>query len=296
LADPKIRSRSVAAGGWGAGLAAVLALAAGAALAQAQPPSDPDAPTATARSVTRPAPPDAPPLVKPVKVEEQTQAAADPTSGGDIPTPKRQQLFISPMGEPFRADFGRPYPVDAWFEQADQGHKGYLTREDFKADAARFFKRLDANGDGIIDGFEVGDYETKIAPEILPQVQDQLAAQDVMTDNELKKKGVRRRPDPGGDVREERGGKLTDAMTGAAQYGFLAEPEPVRGADAKLDYHITRDEWMAAALRRFDELDKAHDGKLTLAELPHTPMQKMLEERAKQEAKAAAREHKDKKS
>jgi hypothetical protein len=270
-------------------------LAASAALAQAQQtPPDPDAPTATARTVTAPVPPNTPPLAaEPTdQAQPQTEAAL---STDAVPAPRRQQLFISPMGEPFRAEFGQPYPVDVWFAAADQGHKGYLTLDDFKADALRFFKVLDENGDGVIDGFEVGDYETKVAPEILPQVQDRLAAQDVMTQKELAEGGHgKRRPDPGGDVRRERGGTLTDAMTGAAQYGLLAEPEPVRGSDANLDFRISKDEWLAAARRRFEELDKNHDGKLERSELPATPMQKMLEERAKREAKGAGKDHKDK--
>ena len=265
------------------------------------PAQDPDAPTVTARQVTRPAPADAPPL--PVKAAPETTDAAPAAEGQQasatepdpVPTPRRLQLFISPMGEPFRAEFGQAYPIATWFSNADQGRKGYLTLDDFKADAERFFKTVDENGDGVIDGFEVGDYETKIAPEILPQVENRLAAQDVMTDKELAKSGAgKRKVDEGGDVRKERGGKLTDAMTGAAQYGLLAEPEPVRGSDANLDFKITKDEWMSAARRRFDELDKKHDGKITLDELPHTPMQQMLEDRAKREAKAAAKEKRDK--
>ena len=281
--------------------AAALALVAAPGLAQTTPPGDPDAPTATARTVTRPVPADAPPLpVKPAAdATDGVPAAQSPqASAADVdpvPTPRRQQVFISPMGEPFRAEFGQPYPVQTWFENADQGHKGYLTLEDFRADATRFFKTVDENGDGVIDGFEVGDYETKIAPEILPQVENRLAAQDVMTDKELAKSGARKRKvDDGGDVRHEKGGKLTDAMTGAAQYGLLAEPEPVRGSDANLDFRITKEEWMSAARRRFDELDKKHDGKITLDELPHTPMQQMLEDRAKREAKAAAKDKRDK--
>ncbi|HWE47895.1 MAG TPA: hypothetical protein VG407_17890 [Caulobacteraceae bacterium] len=273
-------------------LSLAAAMAAGAALAQATPPADPDAPTATARQVTRPAPADAPPLPKPAPDPAQTTTADNtPDVAPDTtPTPRRQQLFISPMGEPFRTEFGLAYPVQTWFDNADRGHKGYLTLDDFKADAERFFKTVDENGDGVIDGFEVGDYETKIAPEILPQIQDRLAAQDVMTDKELARAGDRKRKvDQGGDVRKERGGKLTDAMTGAAQYGLLAEPEPVRGSDGNLDFRITKDEWLGAARRRFEELDKKHDGRLTLQELPHTPMQQMLEDRAKREAKAAAK-------
>jgi Ca2+-binding EF-hand superfamily protein len=166
-----------------------------------------------------------------------------------------------------------------------------VTLEEFKADAARFFKVLDANGDGVIDGFEVGDYESKVAPEILPHIQDQLNAQDVMTERELAQSGNRKRraQDSEGGRKREREGTLTDAMTGAAQYGLLAEPEPVRGSDANLDFRVTREEWMSAAVRRFNELDKKHTGKLSIAELPTTPMQRMLIERAKQAAKEAAK-------
>ena len=35
-----------------------------------------------------------------------------------------------------------------------------------------FFRTLDENHDGIIDGLEVQDYEQKVAPEILPHIDD----------------------------------------------------------------------------------------------------------------------------
>jgi hypothetical protein len=269
-------------------------LVAAPAAAQTPPPSD--APTQTARSIDTPAPPAKPgdptPPPPPVNTTAPTQLATDTPGDADTtPTPRFQQLFISPMGEPFRAEVGQPYPVETWFKQADTDHDGAISLAEFKADAARFFKVLDANGDGVVDGFEVGDYETKIAPEILPQVQNRLAAQDVMSQRELAQSGNRRRKaeDSAGKGRKERKGTLQDAMTGAAQYGLLAEPEPVRGADANLDFKISLAEWMSAAGRRFGELDKNHDGKLQRAELPITPMQRMLIDRAKEEAKAAGK-------
>ena len=45
---------------------------------------------------------------------------------------------------------------------------------------------------------------------------------------------------------------------------MLDEPEPVTGADFNLDSHITMDEWMRAADQRFDLLDTAKTGRLTL--------------------------------
>jgi hypothetical protein len=89
--------------------------------------------------------------------------AAAPTRG----PPPGPSLFISPCGQPFRAGPGEPYPVGAWFRQADRNGDGRIDRAEFRADAAAFFARLDKNGDGVLDGFEVSDYEADVAPEIL---------------------------------------------------------------------------------------------------------------------------------
>jgi len=76
--------------------------------------------------------------------------------------PARPKLFISPSGEPFRGDNG----LAAWFAKADTDHDGALSEAEFAADAQRFFKTLDRNGDGKLDGFEIQAYEHDIVPEI----------------------------------------------------------------------------------------------------------------------------------
>jgi hypothetical protein len=86
------------------------------------------------------------------------------------------------------------------------------------------------------------------------------------------------------DPREHRGrhhGDQMDAglgigsdLQGAARYGLLNMPEPVAAADTDFDRAITLQEFKAAALERFQLLDKAKTGKLTLAQLeamPHAP-------------------------
>lgn len=186
-------------------------------------------------------------------------------------------IFISPAGEPFRADVGQAYPVAAWFTRADKNGDGVLTAAEFTADSIAFFDTLDTDKDGKVDGFENSDYEKTVAPEI---------------------NGVMRRP----DRRRGSGGSFWnplnrgDAMwgrapltrkgmerdrsaqrQGAAQYGLLNEPHPVRGADADLDHRVTRAEAEAAALKRYRLLDDDGDGRLALIDLPQTLAQRVFE-------------------
>ena len=177
---------------------------------------------------------------------------------------QRPQLFISPAGEPFRAPAGAPYPVAAWLSGADADHDGAVSRDEFVADAARFFAILDTDKDGVIDGFEVSAYERNIAPEIL------LGA-DMVSGG-----GRRGPPDggPGGDgPPRRRGGLIGGALQGATPYALLAEPQPVMGADADFNRRISRDEALKAARSRFSLLDTDKDGFLRVEELPRTPIQ-----------------------
>src|SRR5580658_963573 len=59
-------------------------------------------------------------------------------------------VFFSPCGKPFRAKLAEPYPVGAWFKEADKNGDGKLDRAEFLADTAAFFAVLDLNGDGVI--------------------------------------------------------------------------------------------------------------------------------------------------
>jgi hypothetical protein len=57
------------------------------------------------------------------------------------------------------------------------------------------------------------------------------------------------------------------ALQGAARYSLLNIPEPVAAADTDFNRAITLDEFRAAAIERFQLLDTAHQGRLTLAQL-----------------------------
>ena len=67
---------------------------------------------------------------------------------------------------------------------------------------------------------------------------------------------------------------LGGARQGAARYSLLNIPEPVAAADADFNRSITLDEFRTAALARFQLLDTARQGRLSLAQLeaiPHVP-------------------------
>ncbi|SRR5579883_2758084 len=176
--------------------------------------------------------------------------------------PPAKLVFLSPSGEPFRPTPAAPDPLKTWFDQADTKHQGYIDLGEFRADAARFFKTLDENGDGVIDGFEVADYEAKVVPELASEAEDRLIAAA-----ERAKGGERRR----GQDRSDAKGAAAPGAHAARQEGgirqLIGEPEPVSGADFNFDSHITLAEWMTAADQRFEILDEAKDGKLTLDEL-----------------------------
>lgn len=208
------------------------------------------------------------------------------------------QLFISPCGEPYRGRPGEPYPVALWFKQADANHDGVVDRAEFRADHAGFFDALDGDGNGVLDGPELAFYEQRVVPDILGPDSIALAAPRTVRAGRMGAKlflaQLSQTPEgghpgdssahgyqaPGGakGPPEELGARrrAPRELVGAAAYGLLVEPEPVRAADTDLDGRVTKAEFLAAADRRFKLLDKRKDGKLTLDELPLTVSQAQL--------------------
>lgn len=180
--------------------------------------------------------------------------------GDDRPPAEARRLFISPMGEPFRATPGGKPPEEIWFEGVDTNHDGALSLVEFSVDAARFFATLDVDHNGEIDPGEIDRYERVVAPE----VRTGGAAWH----------GARRRGGFGGRDGGD-GGRASfgEAMplTGAGRYGYLAIPEPVAAADTNLDRTVSREEFLAAAARRFALLDANGDGLIRRNELPRLP-------------------------
>lgn len=190
----------------------------------------------------------------------------------------RRGLFISPSGEPFRGGDGLAH----WFAQADADHDGAITLAEFQADAERFFGQLDANHDGVIDGFEISAYEQTVAPEIAALEFDHPGPGGPGAGEGPRRggggMGGGRRGGGGGHggwggrsgdhaSSGGPGGGMGAGRQGAARYSLINEPEPVAGADENVDGRVTLAEWRKATLRRFNLLDKAKTGRLTLQNL-----------------------------
>jgi hypothetical protein len=188
--------------------------------------------------------------------------------------------FISPMGEPFRAHTPTDDTLADWFYGADLNHDGVLTAAEMEADAGRFFAKLDTNHDGQIDPDELAQYEYEVAPEIqvmsrTRRAPGQPAAVVKQSDDDLDADAKSQRRDRRRN-REEDYASLGfgGTLQGAARYSLLNLPEPVAAADTDFNRLITLEEFKQAALARFQLLDKAHAGRLGLAQLeamPHVP-------------------------
>jgi len=202
-------------------------------------------------------------------------------------------VFISPCGQPFRAAKGAPYPVVAWFKQADANGDGKIDHAEFLADAAAFFKTLDRNGDGIINPQEVAYYERRICPEIIGLTYEVGA----LSPNRV---WAQRRGDariwpaqftPGGmddvptrqvDTNIEPLGKqktlpIDESKQGASPFSFFDEPEPVATADLDFNGKITKANFLRLADVHFTALDPDGAGFLVLNRLPKTAAQRRIE-------------------
>jgi hypothetical protein len=188
-------------------------------------------------------------------------AAGDPPEAPRTGIGRSGAVFISPMGEPFRAEAGREDLAGRWLAGADADHDGAIVLAEMQADAARFFATLDVNHDGEIDPAEIERYESEIAPEIhgMGYVSP---PQSVRGQGGHGMSGEMHRG-------EHRGGRRGGR---ARVVSLLGLPEPVTAADADFNRGISAEEFRRAAGQRFALLDGNHDGRLEPAELlPYRP-------------------------
>jgi hypothetical protein len=175
--------------------------------------------------------------------------------------------FISPMGEPFRAHSPTDDTLADWFAQADRNHDAVLTVDEMVADAARFYSLLDSDHNGEIDPDEIANYEWEVAPDIQIMSKTRRAPGDASAPPRHEDAA-----DDSGDRRSRSAAHDTylagsGGLQGAARYGLLNIPEPVAAADSDFNRGISLAEFEQAAVARFALLDRAHSGRLTLAQL-----------------------------
>ncbi|MET0246146.1 MAG: EF-hand domain-containing protein [Sphingomonas sp.] len=196
-----------------------------------------------------------------------------PEGAGPGMRPGGGLLFVSPMGEPFRAHSGDTPPQERWFTGADSDGDGAITLAEFVADAQRVFRLLDRKADDEIDPEDIKAYETVLLPEI------RVAGAGGGGGGG----GPRGPGGPGGgpgggsaDGSGERTGSrissrgpgMGGGKQGAGRFGYLDYPQPVIAADRNFNRGIDPGEFTLAARQRFAMLDVNREGKLVRDELP----------------------------
>lgn len=191
-----------------------------------------------------------------MRIVAGTVLALSLLAGGSAAAQERlSPLFMSPMGEPYRAESGPS--IVAWLAAADTDQDERLSRAEFVERANAFFARvLDANQDGGVTSAESTTFWRLRAPEVLAPPPRQAAAPRAGPSLGIASNaGTTRR-------RQER----DPPRRGAAVYGILFEAEPVMSCDADLSRRVTAEEFLACANRRFEQIDVDGDGYFTIAE------------------------------
>lgn len=199
------------------------------------------------------------------------------------PQGPRPGLFVSPFGQLFFSEPGAPWPVAVWFSDADADSDDRVTLGEFTADGVRQFRTLDADRDDRLTPDDIGVYEQSLA-----QARARMPGLEGRGPRAQGPRLQGYRSDPSLNLGEpqqqgRRGAGRQRAPTGPLAYGpiaaagFFNYPQPVKAADLDTNQTVTAQEWAQATERWFVVLDGDRDGALTLATLPATPLQRLME-------------------
>jgi len=147
-----------------------------------------------------------------------------------------------------------------------------VTRAEAQAKAADMFAKLDVNGDGKLDQADRVAAMGKRFDAMDTNHDGMLSRQEFMDAHQKMMGAMGHREGPDG----------AGAGSGEHRMGgmrMMAGMKMLREADTNGDKAVTRDEFMAAALKRFDADDANHDGKLTPEERRAAMRQGMMKHR-----------------
>ncbi len=197
---------------------------------------------------------------------------APPATAGDAAPPARQQLFLSPFGEPFRAPEGAPYPVADWFRKADADGDGRLTLAEFIADGERYFHLLDSSRNNQLEATEIDAWEAAILAPITPRPGLRNGAPPPEVGKPAEARPIQMPPSAAAPRRKRAD---PERPRGAGLYGIINIRHPIKAADQDMNARVTAEEWRKILVSRFALLDKGNLGYLTLETLPPTPWQEI---------------------
>lgn len=173
------------------------------------------------------------------------------------------------LGAALAAFAGVAYAQQHMPPEGDPMGAGTVTRAEAQAKAAEMFTKMDVNGDGKLDA---ADRDAMIGK--------RFDAMDTNHDGQLSKQEFiaahQKMPGMAGHGMDEHGmdgpgGAMGPGMAGHRIGGHMGGHMGMGGgmgrmaamADTNGDHAISRDEFIAAAMKRFDAADANHDGKLT---------------------------------
>ena len=180
------------------------------------------------------------------------------------PVMAKGDVYLSLMGEPYWTNEAGVQPFDQWLEMADLDKDGAVSRAEFRGDADAFFESLDKNGDKVIDGDEMAQYE-------------RLAPGKTRADGggAVRPSSARPKPKSSSPTRENEVAIVTTANVpsatrihpGGGPIDYSTVPQPVAMADRNLDRRVTIAEFRKTADLRFGNYDTDKDGRLSRKEL-----------------------------
>lgn len=179
-------------------------------------------------------------------------------ASGPPPLPPAATMILSPNGEPLTGGPLGQAPCDAalgaWMERTDTNHDGLLSADELLADARAQFDRMDQDGDGFVTVSELQAYRLPYRP---PRPE---RSEQARRDAEASAPPPGRRQRGGGSGQRPSGSESRNSIGGQAE-----PPDPVMAADVNLDFHVSRDEFLAHTKRVFARLDTHRDGRLDRA-------------------------------